>query len=111
MSGTSRRDFVKAAVAASLAGVTASAETPGKGPQPSQPTGKSAPVPPPKASEETGFPRQFTGRNLARISCPLGGIGTGGIGLGGRGNLQDWEIFNRPDIGKRGRRPACGSDV
>jgi uncharacterized protein (DUF608 family) len=99
MSGTSRRDFVKAAVAASLAGVTASAETPGKGPQPSQPTGKSAPVPPPKASEETGFPRQFTGRNLARISCPLGGIGTGGIGLGGRGNLQDWEIFNRPDIG------------
>jgi uncharacterized protein (DUF608 family) len=41
----------------------------------------------------------FTGRQLARISCPLGGIGTGGIGLGGRGNLQDWQIFNRPDIG------------
>ena len=41
----------------------------------------------------------YTGRHLARISCPLGGIGTGGIGLGGRGNLQDWEIFNRPDIG------------
>jgi len=99
MSGTSRRDFVKAAVAASLASVTAPAETPGKGAQPSPQTGKSAPQIPPKASAETGFPRQFTGRNLARISCPLGGIGTGGIGLGGRGNLQDWEIFNRPDIG------------
>jgi non-lysosomal glucosylceramidase len=45
------------------------------------------------------FPRVFTGRKLARISFPLGGIGTGGIGLGGRGNLTDWEIFNRPDVG------------
>jgi uncharacterized protein (DUF608 family) len=50
-------------------------------------------------SEEIGFPRIFTGRRLTRISCPLGGIGTGGIGLGGRGNLRDWEIFNRPEIG------------
>ena len=33
---------------------------------------------------------------------PLGGIATGGISLGGRGNLQDWQIYNRPD---RGRRP------
>ncbi len=46
-----------------------------------------------------GYPRSFTGRQLARISFPLGGIGTGGIGLGGRGNLMDWEIFNRPDVG------------
>lgn len=45
------------------------------------------------------MPRVHSGRQLARISCPLGGIGTGGIGLGGRGNLQDWEIFNRPDVG------------
>jgi non-lysosomal glucosylceramidase len=45
------------------------------------------------------YPRIFTGRQLARISFPLGGIGTGGIGLGGRGNLMDWEIFNRPDVG------------
>jgi uncharacterized protein (DUF608 family) len=49
--------------------------------------------------EEIEFPRVFSGRRLARISCPLGGIGTGGIGLGGRGNLQDWQIFNRPEIG------------
>lgn len=51
------------------------------------------------AAAKIEFPRKFSGRNLARISCPLGGIGTGGIGLGGRGNLQDWQIFNRPDIG------------
>lgn len=30
------------------------------------------------------------------ISFPLGGIGTGCIGLAGNGELIDWEIFNRP---------------
>ncbi len=33
------------------------------------------------------------------ISFPLGGIGTGSIGLSGAGRLIDWEIFNRPDKG------------
>ena len=45
------------------------------------------------------FPRNFTGRNLKMIAFPLGGIGTGTISLGGRGQLRDWEIFNRPDKG------------
>jgi non-lysosomal glucosylceramidase len=45
------------------------------------------------------FPRSFTGRNLPMIAFPLGGIGTGTISLGGRGQLRDWEIFNRPDKG------------
>ena len=30
------------------------------------------------------------------ISFPLGGIGTGSIGLRGNGELKDFEIFNRP---------------
>ena len=33
------------------------------------------------------------------IAFPLGGIGTGTVSLGGRGQLRDWEIFNRPDKG------------
>ncbi|MGH9649611.1 MAG: GH116 family glycosyl-hydrolase, partial [Terriglobales bacterium] len=33
------------------------------------------------------------------LAFPLGGIGTGTISLGGRGQLRDWEIFNRPDMG------------
>ncbi len=45
------------------------------------------------------YPRAFTGRNLKMIAFPLGGIGTGSVSLGGRGQLRDWEIFNRPDKG------------
>ncbi len=43
----------------------------------------------------------YTGESLAMISFPLGGIGTGTIGLGGRGELRDWEIFNSPNLGYR----------
>ena len=45
------------------------------------------------------FGRSYSGEELRAIAFPLGGIGTGTIGLGGRGNLQDWEIFNRPAKG------------
>lgn len=38
---------------------------------------------------------------LKEISFPLGGIGTGSIGLAGNGALVDWEIFNRPNKGSR----------
>src|SRR5579863_2810600 len=50
--------------------------------------------------EQIRYPRIFAGRQLAMIAFPLGGIGAGSICLGGRGQLRDWEIFNRPDKGK-----------
>jgi non-lysosomal glucosylceramidase len=37
--------------------------------------------------------------HLARIAMPIGGIGTGTVSLGGRGELRDWEIVNRPSKG------------
>lgn len=43
--------------------------------------------------------RQFAGDQLAEIKMPVGGIGTGCISLGGRGQLVDWELFNRPNVG------------
>jgi len=50
-----------------------------------------------------GAVRTFTGESLREIAFPLGGIGTGCISLGGRGQLRDWEIFNRPNQGFRPR--------
>jgi len=48
----------------------------------------------------TGTVRSFTGAQLGEIAFPLGGIGTGTVSLGGRGDFRDWEIFNRPNKGK-----------
>ena len=42
---------------------------------------------------------KYQGNKTKEISFPLGGIGTGSIGLAGDGRLIDWEIFNRPSKG------------
>ncbi|HXF62456.1 MAG TPA: GH116 family glycosyl-hydrolase [Caldilineaceae bacterium] len=41
----------------------------------------------------------YRGAKTSQISFPLGGIGSGSIGLAGNGRLIDWEIFNRPNKG------------
>ena len=41
----------------------------------------------------------YEGERLREISFPLGGIGSGCIGLAGNGRLVDWEIFNKPNKG------------
>jgi uncharacterized protein (DUF608 family) len=43
--------------------------------------------------------RVYDRDHLARIALPLGGIGTGTVSLGGRGDLRDWEVMNRPGKG------------
>ena len=47
----------------------------------------------PKLSEPA---HSFSGPGALQVAFPLGGIGTGSVSLGGRGELRDWEIFNRP---------------
>jgi non-lysosomal glucosylceramidase len=37
--------------------------------------------------------------SASAIAFPLGGIGTGNVSLGARGDLRDWEIFNKPAKG------------
>jgi uncharacterized protein (DUF608 family) len=37
--------------------------------------------------------------SCTEVAFPLGGIGTGNVSLGARGDLRDWEIFNRPAKG------------
>ncbi|MEI7898750.1 MAG: GH116 family glycosyl-hydrolase [bacterium] len=43
--------------------------------------------------------QSFDQAHLERIAMPVGGIGTGTVSLGGRGDLRDWEIVNRPGKG------------
>lgn len=38
----------------------------------------------------------YKGEKQNAISFPLGGIGSGCIGISGKGQLIDWEIFNKP---------------
>jgi len=40
---------------------------------------------------------KYSGAKLKEISFPLGGIGSGCVGLAGTGRLVDWEICNRPN--------------
>ena len=50
-------------------------------------------------ARDLDYPRQYRDRHLKMISFPLGGVAAGSIGLGGRGQLHNWEIFNRPNKG------------
>jgi uncharacterized protein (DUF608 family) len=53
----------------------------------------------PKDSPDVAYPRSLSGRQLKMIAFPLGGVAAGSLSLGGRGQLRDWEIFNRPNKG------------
>ena len=48
--------------------------------------------------DQSGKFRTFDDKATA-VAFPLGGIGTGNVSLGARGELRDWEIFNRPAKG------------
>ena len=89
-----RRDFFKQAAAVVGAAVQ----------QPLMPAAAETPRPQDKpaskiAAHEIQFPRVFTGNHLKMLAFPLGGVAAGSIALGGRGQLRDWEIFNRPNKG------------
>jgi uncharacterized protein (DUF608 family) len=46
-----------------------------------------------------GPAKSYTGSDLKAIAFPIGGLGTGNINLGGRGDIRELEIFNRPNKG------------
>jgi len=50
---------------------------------------------PQRTGGEWPYLREYDQGHLSRIALPLGGIGTGTISLGGRGDLRSWEIVNR----------------
>ena len=51
--------------------------------------------------DRSGWPvlTRYDQDHLLAIALPLGGIGTGTVSIGGRGELRDWEIVNRPAKG------------
>ena len=85
---TGRRNFLKAVGLGAQAAPLASAQT------------EAAPKPAAPAAPTIDYPRKFTGKQLAEIAFPLGGVGAGAISLGGRGQLRDFEVFNRADKGR-----------
>ncbi|MFN5934244.1 MAG: GH116 family glycosyl-hydrolase, partial [Roseiflexaceae bacterium] len=42
--------------------------------------------------------RQY-GVDATQATFPLGGVGTGNVSIGVRGDLRDWEIYNTPAKG------------
>ena len=52
-------------------------------------------------SPPTNTSKIYTANSLQEIAFPLGGIGTGCVSIGGRGDLLNWEIFGKPDKGSR----------
>ena len=53
--------------------------------------------------------KHYDESHLERVALPLGGIGTGTVSLGGRGELRDWEIMNVP--GKGNGTVPTGNDA
>lgn len=47
------------------------------------------------ASKSWPILKKYDQEHIGKIAFPLGGIGTGTVSLGGRGDLRDWEIVNR----------------
>ena len=51
------------------------------------------------AGDQVEMLKSYDADHLLNIALPLGGIGTGTVSLGGRGELRDWEIMNVPGKG------------
>lgn len=53
--------------------------------------------------------KHYDQEHLYQVALPLGGIGTGTVSLGGRGELRDWELMNVP--GKRFSTVTTGNNA
>lgn len=91
-----RRGFLKTVALAGGASQSVAAQKPAA----EAPKSDAAPKPAERPRPTIQYPRTFSGNHLAMLAFPLGGVAAGSVSLGGRGQLRDWEIFNRPDKGR-----------
>jgi non-lysosomal glucosylceramidase len=92
----SRRKFLKGAVVgAGALALPATSQQPGSAADRRAQTS----IDRPNRQTAIQYPRVFTGSQRKLLAFPLGGVGAGSISLGGRGQLCEWWIFNRPDKG------------
>ena len=95
--GLPRREFLKQAAGAvgaattQLGGWTAAAESQAYAAGVAKPVSSGIGI--------GAYPVTYEGDHLKMLAFPLGGVGAGSLSLGGRGQLRDWEIFNRPNVG------------
>jgi non-lysosomal glucosylceramidase len=84
-----------------LAAIAPQASALARGSYPQASTAEADPQAKPGASTAAEWPilKHYDQAHIAQIALPIGGIGTGTISLGGRGDLRDWEIMNRPAKG------------
>jgi len=54
----------------------------------------------PTPSPDAHHGDRILGREATVAAFPLGGIGTGNVSVGARGELRDWELMNHPDKGR-----------
>ncbi len=54
-----------------------------------------------QAQDDLNWPilKTYTDEYASKVAMPLGGIGTGTVSMGGRGDLKDWEIVNQGALG------------
>lgn len=52
--------------------------------------------------------KKYDQEYTCKVSLPIGGIGIGTVSPGGRSNLQDWEIMNKP---AKGFNPGSGKNL
>src|SRR5580700_4612723 len=100
--GSDRRAFLRrAALGVAAAAEAAQPQTPANNPNTSAASTAPGHVEPDYSPSHgaISYPRVFTGRQLEQIAFPLGGVAAGSLSLGGRGQLRDWEIFNRANKG------------
>ena len=100
---TNRRSFLKTAVGAVGMATQAGVWTSAGAEEQMRRAGHPDPTDEQAGAASGEYPRTFKGRQLAMISFPLGGVAAGSLGLGGRGQLVNWEMFNRPNKGYRHR--------